>query len=94
MSLNSLKSKLAIISNFNKGIDMQTITLNIKDDYYDKFKALLDALPKNAMRKAPQKSLKDEIKKRVKGYQNGSLKTKPFEEGLDDIRAKIASKCR
>lgn len=73
---------------------MQTMTLSIRDDYYDKFNALLDALPKNAVCKIQTKSLKDEVEARVQGYQNGTLKTVPLKDGLDEMRAKIASKCK
>jgi len=73
---------------------MQTITLNIRDDYYDKFDAILNALPKNAVRKVAQRPLKNEIKKRVEDYQSGSLKTMPLEAEVDKMRAIIASKCR
>lgn len=70
------------------------MTLSIRDDYYDKFNALLDALPKDAVCRVQTKSFKDEIEARVQGYQNGTLKTVPLEEGFNEMRAKIVSKCK
>jgi hypothetical protein len=73
---------------------MQTVTLSVRDDYLDKFSALLDALPKNAVKKINTKSLSAEVQKRVDGYKNGALKTMPFDSGLDVMREKLLAKCK
>ena len=73
---------------------MQTVTLSVRDDYFDKFSALLDALPKNAVKKVHTKSLSLEVQKRVDDYKNGTLKTMPFDSGLGEMREKLLAKCK
>ena len=73
-------------------MNMQMVTLSVRDDYIDRFTALLDALPKDAVKKVQTNSLKNEVEKRVQEYKDGTLKTVPFENGLNDMRAKLLAK--
>ena len=73
---------------------MQMMTLGIKDSYVDKFTALLDALPKDAVKRLQTKSMSSEVAKRVAEYKNGTMKTVAFGDGLGDMRANLAAKCK
>ena len=66
-----------------------TMSINIKDQYLDKFEQLLKQMPNDSIE--IKKSLDEEINKRVEEYQNCKMETVPFGEGLDKIREKIVS---
>jgi hypothetical protein len=66
------------------------MTIDIKDQYMDKFEDFIHSLPEDAIH--VKKSLDEEINKRVEEYKNGTANTKPLEDGLDDIRKKLVAK--
>jgi hypothetical protein len=66
------------------------MTIDIKEQYIDKFEDFIHSLPKDAIN--VKKSLNSEIDKRVEEYKNGVCNTKPFEDGLDTIREKLVAK--
>lgn len=66
-----------------------TMSINIKDQYLDRFEQLLKQIPNDSIE--IKKSLDEEINKRVEDYQNGKMETAPFGQGLDKIREKIVS---
>lgn len=67
------------------------LTLNINDNYAKQILELLATIPKEAFIQSPKPSLSAEINRRVEEYKSGKMKTTPFKEGLDELRAKIAS---
>ena len=67
-----------------------TMRVSIKDDYIDKFNDFISTLPNDAI--TVQKSLDEEIQKRVDEYRSGKMKTTPFMEGLDEIRKSLESR--
>ncbi|MCG3693495.1 hypothetical protein [Aliarcobacter butzleri] len=66
-----------------------TMKIDIKEQYLDKFENFINSLPKDAV--VVKKSLDDEINQRVHEYKNGTMKTVPFDIGLDKIRKKLES---
>lgn len=67
-----------------------TMKVNIQDKYVEQFNSFIQTLPEGAITiKTP---LDEEIDKRVAEYKSGSMETTPFNQGLDVIREKLASK--
>ncbi len=54
------------------------------------FEKFLKTLPDDAIE--IKNSLDDEINKRVEEYRSGKMKTTPFMDGLDEIRASLVSR--
>lgn len=70
-----------------------TAVVQINEQYAQKFQQFIQQLPKGAVRVTPIKNdLDAEITKRVAAIKNGKMKTTPFYEGLDTLRAKIVAK--
>ncbi len=65
---------------------MRTIALDIRDDYYDKFISLLDALPKGAVKavELSNGSLSKEVLSRVASYKNKKSKIAPVNDKFWD----------
>jgi hypothetical protein len=70
-----------------------TAIISVNDQYQKQFEIFIQSLPQGAITLSPvKKSLSDELGKRVESYRNGSMKTMPFNEGLDSFREKIVNK--
>ncbi|MFZ2891091.1 hypothetical protein [Sulfuricurvum sp.] len=67
-----------------------TMRISIKDQYMPEFEKFLKTLPDDAIE--IKNSLDDEINKRVEEYRSGKMKTTPFMDGLDEIRASLVSR--
>ena len=70
---------------------MQVVTLEIADDFFDKFKHVLDAFPANKVFLKKDK-IKNEIDKRLKAIDSGEEVLTPYSEGMDEIRNRLKSK--
>ncbi|MGZ8548851.1 MAG: hypothetical protein ACXW33_09605 [Sulfuricurvum sp.] len=64
--------------------------VSIKEQYMPEFEKFVKTLPDDAIE--IKKSLDDEISKRVEEYRSGKMKTTPFMDGLDEIRASLVSR--
>jgi hypothetical protein len=64
--------------------------ISIKEQYMPEFEKFLKTLPDDAIE--IKNSLDDEINKRVEEYRSGKMKTTPFMDGLDEIRASLVSR--
>lgn len=67
---------------------MQTITLNVSDDFMPKFMGVLDALPKNKI-KIKKSAMALELEKRVKEIEDGTNPSVPFEEGFLELKERL-----
>jgi len=67
-----------------------TMRISIKEQYMPEFEKFLKTLPDDAIE--IKNSLDDEINKRVEEYRSGKMKTTPFMDGLDEIRASLVSR--
>jgi len=70
---------------------MQTITLNISDDFMPKFMGVLEALPKTKV-KIKKDSMTLELEKRIKEIEDGTNPAIPFEEGLAQVKENLVQK--
>ncbi|CAA6799754.1 MAG: Unknown protein [uncultured Sulfurovum sp.] len=70
-----------------------TAIIRVNDQYQKQFEMFIQSLPQGAVTLSPvKKSLGDELEKRVESYRDGSMKTIPFNEGLNSFREKIVNK--
>ena len=70
---------------------MQVVTLEIADDFIDKFKHVLDALPPEKVFFKKDR-IKTEIEKRLKAIDNGSEELVPYMQGMDEMRERLQNK--
>ena len=70
---------------------MQLITLEIKDDFFEKFLNVLDALP-HGMVNLRRDKLRKELTKRVEDIDNGTEKVTPYLEGMDDMLQRVKNR--
>jgi len=70
---------------------MQVVTLEIADDFIDKFKHVLDALPSEKVFFKKDR-IKTEIEKRLKAIDNGSEELVPYMQGIDEMREQLQNK--
>ena len=70
---------------------MQVVTLEIADDFIDKFKHVLDALPPEKVFFKKDR-IKTEIEKRLKAIDNGSEELVPYMQGIDEMRERLQNK--
>lgn len=70
---------------------MQVVTLEIADDFIDKFKHVLDALPSEKVFFKKDR-IKTEIEKRLKAIDNGSEELVPYVQGMDEMRERLQNK--
>lgn len=61
-----------------------TMIMDIKEDYLAQFQHFINSLLKDAI--VVKQSLDVEITKRIKEYQDGDMKSVPFEQGLSQMR--------
>ncbi|QOG12691.1 hypothetical protein [Arcobacter sp. FWKO B] len=67
---------------------MQTITLQIEDDFLPKFMNVLEVMPKNKI-KIQKDAITLELEKRIQEIEDGSLPAVPFDTMWDNIEQKI-----
>ncbi|MFP4333385.1 MAG: hypothetical protein ACLFQJ_08790 [Campylobacterales bacterium] len=67
---------------------MQTVTLNISDDFMPKFLDVLESFPESKV-KVKKDSIALELEKRVREIEDGSNPSLPFEEGLESMKARL-----
>lgn len=70
---------------------MKVVTLEIADDFYDKFSYVLEAFPAGKV-KLQEDRIEAEIKNRICAIDDGSEKLTPYNEGIDQIIDKLQSK--
>ena len=70
---------------------MQVVTLEIADDFIDKFKHVLDAFPPEKVFLKKDK-IQNEIEKRLNAIDDGEEVLTPYAEGMDEIRNRLQSK--
>lgn len=70
---------------------MQVVTLEIADDFIDKFKHVLDAFPPEKVLLKKDK-IEDEIQQRLNDIDSGKEVLTPYANGMDKLRDKIKSK--
>ena len=70
---------------------MQVVTLEIADDFIDKFKHVLDAFPPEKVFLKKDK-IQNEIEKRIRAIDNGDEILTPYSKGMDEIRNKLKRK--
>jgi len=70
---------------------MQVVTLEIADDFIDKFKHVLDALPSEKVFFKKDR-IKTEIEKRLNAIDNGSEELVPYIQGMDEMRERLQNK--
>ena len=67
-----------------------TMKVSIKEEYLPEFENFIKSLPADAVE--VKNSLDEEILKRSQEYRSGKMKTTPFMDGLDEIRANLVSR--
>jgi hypothetical protein len=70
---------------------MQVVTLEIEDDFIDKFKHVLDAFPSGKVSLKKDK-LQTEIQSRIKDIDNGKEVLTPYRHGMDEMLSRIQNK--
>lgn len=70
---------------------MQVITLEIKDDFFEKFVNVLDALP-HGMVNLRRDKLRVELKKRVEDIDSGSEKLTPYLDGMEEMLQRVKNR--
>ena len=70
---------------------MQVFTLEIEDDFIDKFKHILDTFPSGKVSLKKNK-LETEIKNRIENIDNGKEILTPYRQGMDEMLNRIQNK--
>jgi len=70
---------------------MQVVTLEIADDFIDKFKHVLDAFPSEKVLLKKDK-IQDEIQQRLDNIDSGTEVLTPYAYGMDELRDRLKSK--
>ena len=70
---------------------MKVVTLEVADDFYDKFSHVLKAFPAGKV-KVQEDLIEAEIKNRIHAIDNESEKLTPYNEGMDKIADKLHQK--
>jgi len=70
---------------------MQVLTLEIEDDFVDKFKQVLDAFPSGKVSLKKDK-LEVEIQNRIQDIDNGKEVLTPYNQGMDEMLNRIQNK--
>ncbi len=70
---------------------MQVVTLEIADDFIDKFKHVLDAFPPEKVFLKKDK-IQNEIEKRLNAIDNGEEVLTPYTQGMDVMRSRLQKK--
>jgi len=70
---------------------MQVVTLEIADDFIDKFKHVLDALPSEKVFFKKDR-IKTEIEKRLHAIDTGTEELIPYMQDMDEMRERLQNK--
>ncbi|RUM72041.1 MAG: hypothetical protein DSZ08_01825 [Sulfurovum sp.] len=70
---------------------MQVLTLEIEDDFVDKFKQVLDTFPSGKVSLKKDK-LEVEIQNRIQDIDNGKEVLTPYNQGMDEMLNRIQNK--
>lgn len=70
---------------------MQVVTLEIEDDFIDKFKHVLDAFPLGKVSLKKDK-LQAEIQNRIDNIDNGKEVLTSYSQGMDEMMSRIKNK--
>jgi len=70
---------------------MQLVTLEISDDYYDKFLHVVDALPLGKVN-FKNDTLKNELAQRIEAIDSGKEKLTPYMDGMNDMLQRVKTK--
>jgi len=70
---------------------MQVVTLEIADDFIEKFKHVLDAFPPKKVLLKKDK-IQDEIKERLGDIDSGKEVLTPYADGMDELRDRLKRK--
>ena len=70
---------------------MQVVTLEIADDFVDKFKHVLDALPSGKVSLKKDK-IREEIESRIEAIDKGKEVLTLYSQGMDEMLARLQSK--
>ena len=70
---------------------MQVVTLEIEDDFIDKFKHVLDAFPSGKV-SLKKDRLQAEIENRIKDIDSGKEVLAPYSQGMDEMLNRIQNK--
>jgi len=67
------------------------VTLEIKDDFFEKFIHLIDALPQG-MVTFQKDRLAQELQRRIDAIESGAEQVTPYFEGMDEMIARVKNK--
>jgi len=70
---------------------MQVVTLEIEDDFIEKFKQVLDAFPSGKVLLKKDK-IQTEIQNRIENIDNGKEALTPYSQGMDEMMSRIQNK--
>ena len=70
---------------------MQVVTLEIKDDFFEKFVNVLDAFPQGKVVFKKDK-LRDELKSRIEAIDNGTEKLTPYLDGMEEMIERVKNR--
>ena len=70
---------------------MQVLTLEVEDDFIDKFKHVLDAFPSGKVL-LKQDKVQVEIQNRLDVIDNGTETLTPYAQGMDKLISRIQNK--
>ena len=70
---------------------MQTITLEVADDYIEKFNRMIETIPCEKV-SIKRDYMRDEIKKRVLAIKSGEEILTPYKDGMKELRDRLVSK--
>ena len=70
---------------------VQVVTLEIADDFIDKFKHVLDAFPPEKVFLKKDK-IQNEIEKRLRAIDSGEEVLTHYSQGMDEMRNRLQSK--
>lgn len=70
---------------------MQVVTLEIKDDFFEKFLHVLDAFPNGKVR-LKKDTLRDELAKRIEAIDNSTEELTPYMDGMEEMLKRVKVK--
>ena len=70
---------------------MHTVTLEVADDYIEKFNRMIESIPCEKV-SIKRDHIRDEIKKRVLAIKNGKEILTPYKDGMKELRDRLVSK--
>ncbi len=70
---------------------MKTITLEVADDFIDKFKQILKSLPAEKVT-IKKDYMRQELEKRLKEIDENQELLAPYQNGLEDLKNRLISK--